>query len=1798
MHNLPDLVTLSWCLGEIRQCLDSAEQQLESYLASDQSGIDLLRMARNSLHQAHGALQVVDVPGVSLLTSEAEALVNAVEQGEQALTAQSLSLLGAAFRSATEYLEALLAGSEVSALSLFPYLRDLLEARGAKRIHPADLYFPDLSRRPRFAATLPVNEEVDPLQIRQQFERGLLKHLKENDARRGGEYMAGAISLMTQWKGAQNQRQFWQLVLVFMASFQSGKTPEDVYNKRLLARLNLQVRATLEQQPIADRLFSDLLFAIACVPRGVPMVDETKAAWQLPTIAPEDYETRRYATQDLRFRRKAHEAILEVKLAWEKIARAAKGQWLGSGSDAQALNDALARFNVALERLTLPGLGYLMQSLEEVRKVLGGNGLNPKGLEALAIEGASAILFVEHVFQQPAHELAQLDAHCAELGKRLVLFAAQPEQELPMPPWLKRFSQAAEERSTIVSFVRELQSSLKQAESALDAYFRDTAQIEGLQEAARLLEQTAGAFMVLGHEQARLAAQSMARQIAGFSVDNADPRSFETLAGNMGVLGFFVEALLQPASKHQRFEFDAQSETFRMLQGSVTRLIEDPLFQLQAELQTVSTMVEPERQAPAETHHQLAAPVSATESPVAEPQNHDAELVGIFIEEATEVAQAIAEQARGLEQSGFIQFPQAQESLVTIRRGFHTLKGSSRMVGLTTFGNKAWAFEQLLNLWLAQELAPSAQMVALVLEAQEAFSQWIELIRIDTQAGYDMDALTQRAQSLGREVSGTVIELIPESVPAIQDFDPIPTHDSELQTVELPDAVSEASALYAASGVELPLEFLASSIGLPATEQPAESQVVIGERSVSRALFEIFMAEAQDRISAMQQVVEVGQVNDDASIETAVRSAHSLAGAGALVGLGSVRSMSLALEETLNVWRECFGWVGDEPAAQMRPAIDGLHRMLHQVAAGAEPGLDDVLLVDLANLQAQMRSHTAVAAAPVSEFAEQSEVKFDAPEAALDLDAQAEVADSAGLKDEIDQELASIFFVEAQDILPGVGEQLAQWQSQPDDMSLGQSVMRGLHTVKGGARMAGAMRLGQTLHEMETEVEDLLALGRGNAATVDELIQRFDKVMVHFEHLVSGEPMPVEEVLEISGINSALQSGSAEFADTAPLPELGSLGTDRADVVHENTLPERDHQPAEPVQATAQASVVKTPAVALPQTAHAAHLLRVRADLLDRIVNEAGEVSIARSRLDNELTNIRQALSELTENVHRLRTQLREVEIQAESQIEAQLAQHKDQDRNFDPLEFDRYTRFQELTRMLAESVNDVATVQQNAHRNLEAATADLKRQGQSMRELQQHLMQVRMVQFGSMADRLYRVVRQASKDAGKRVNLDVVGAAAEMDRNVLERMVAPIEHLLRNSVAHGIEAREVRLAAGKPEVGQLGLRVEQQGNEVVLAFSDDGAGLNMPRIRARAIEQGLISASAELSDAETAQLIFAPGFSTAAQVTELAGRGVGMDVVRATVTDLGGRIEIETEAGMGTVFTVRLPLSLALAQVTLVSAGTHHYAINTSAIEQVIPMKPQQLAEVHRAGHVVHGSERVPVHYLGHLTLGEDATPTAQHQSPVLVVQLGTERVALHVDAVGRNQEVVIKHVGVQIAAVPGVAGATILGDGEIVLIINPLQLANTLHSNTLAHVDAMVQAAIAELPPTVMVVDDSVTVRKVTQRLLSREGYQVQLAKDGLDALRQLEEQRPDVMLLDIEMPRMDGFDLARNLRADPRFASLPIIMISSRTGDKHRGIAQSIGVNHFLGKPYDEDSLLHLIQRYVDQKRLSQTSDFTTV
>jgi len=789
------------------------------------------------------------------------------------------------------------------------------------------------------------------------------------------------------------------------------------------------------------------------------------------------------------------------------------------------------------------------------------------------------------------------------------------------------------------------------------------------------------------------------------------------------------------------------------------------------------------------------------------------------------------------------------------------------------------------------------------------------------------------------------------------------------------------------------------------------------------------------------------------------------------------------------------------------------------------------------------------------------------------FEGQTSETDDIDLVDVLDPDLFPIFEEEAGELLPQLGGALRQWSARPENMTARGEVLRALHTLKGSARLAGALQLGEMAHRMESEIE---AIGSGDihGEDVAPLMARLDAIEGKFEALRKINLQTfMPELLE--PMASALVQEAPVFA--AP-------GTEEAPV-------ERG--------VIAQPS----PMLVAPVRAAANQVVRVRAQLLDRMVNQAGEVMITRSRLEAEMTQLRDSLQDLTGNLDRLRHQLRDIELQAESQMQSRMAQAKDSQQNFDPLEFDRFTRVQELTRMMAESVNDVATVQRNLQRTVDATEDDLVAQARQTRALQQDLLRTRMMEFEGISERLYRVVRQASKDTAKQVKLDINGGSIEMDRGVLDRMTAAFEHLLRNCVVHGIEDPTVRSSAGKESVGTITIDLQQAGNDVSVSFTDDGAGLDLPRILEKAIQHGLVPADQTLSDEEVASLVFMPGFTTVTEVTELAGRGIGMDVVRSEVQALGGRIETSTQQGRGTSFKLVLPLTTAVTQVVVMRSGTISLGVPANLVELVRRVTARELQQAYSDGFIDFAGESVPFFWSGALlqSSAHSVEPAAKTM-PIVVFRSASQRVAVHLDEILGNQEAVVKNLGPQLSRLPGLAGMTVLASGAVILIYNPVALAAVYGeqarqlsgssgrpsegatSDTGAAAPAL-SAPVSEVP-LILVVDDSITVRRVTQRLLQREGYRVALAADGLQALERLQDERPAVVLSDIEMPRMDGFDLARNIRADARLKMLPIIMITSRIAEKHREHATALGVNHYLGKPYSEEELLSLVRRYTQE------------
>ena len=595
-------------------------------------------------------------------------------------------------------------------------------------------------------------------------------------------------------------------------------------------------------------------------------------------------------------------------------------------------------------------------------------------------------------------------------------------------------------------------------------------------------------------------------------------------------------------------------------------------------------------------------------------------------------------------------------------------------------------------------------------------------------------------------------------------------------------------------------------------------------------------------------------------------------------------------------------------------------------------------------------------------------------------------------------------------------------------------------------------------------------------------------------------------------------------------------------------------------------------------------VVRVQADVLDGLVNDAGEVSIQRSHLDQLFESFSQNTTEFEHTIGRIRERLRELELETEAQILFKHAEDQQNMPEFDPLEMDRYSNIQQLSRSLAESLDDLQNIKDTFLAQMQEGEDVLIRQKVLTTSLQDNLLRIRMVKFNTIEQRLQRIARQTSDELGKKVELVIVGGDNEIDRRVLNGILSSIEHILRNSIGHGIEAPQSRKKNTKSEKGKIQIYIEREGSEISVSIQDDGIGIDVEKIKAKAIENGLIKKNDKLNEEQILQLIFKSGLSTADKVTKVAGRGVGMDVVDKDVRRLGGSVEIQSKKGEGAKFILRLPYTLAVSQVLLVQAGDETYALTLSGIEGVVQLPVNELKEIYakqKSSYIYAGQDYMLHNLAGILKSGEVYLENSTPSYPVILVRLGEQRLALQVDTSFGNKEIVVKPLASHLIHTQGVSGATVLGDGKVALIIDIpwiARLTQAQSNNNLAISNTNQSKRNEE--PTIMVVDDSITIRKVTTRFLERNNFKVVTAKDGIDALQKLQNVIPKVVLLDIEMPRMDGYELATQIRKDDRLSDVPIIMITSRTGNKHRNRALEIGVNGYLGKPYNESQLLDCI------------------
>ncbi len=1743
-----DTGPLSWVKDEIDQSLKKVLAGFNE-VSQDLTQVASLRLTLAHLYQVNGALDMVGLEGCKRYCSEIEKLANKLAQQAIPVSQEVIAHLILAVETLSQYLQDLINGAADTPLRLYPTLKPLVEAQG-ESIEESELFFPDTDNSaPKDLPSNPIEETAIPIFVAEQravFQKSLLDWLRTKNAD-ALFAMREAIIKVQQVQVKNAPRTLWWTASAFADTLTQAKVADNNGAKKLCRKLDRQLgNLALGDAKAPSQLLRELLYYVAISDRVTDLIARVKDVFELDDALPQETTASGEAMPSTAAERAALAQLVAdlpaLKELWSHISTSHVD---ASAADLLAFLSKLDTISAALQQ-NISNQSVVKLSKATCDAVQALQADKQKLNETAFIEIAAALNLLEHCSSHYQQLDSDTKQKIATQTERLYAVAAGSE----LMPALDDFATSSLDASVVSAVAKQIIEALGLVEKALDTFFRNPAEAAVLNEVDKPLQQVIAAFEMLEMITPKAIAQLSTQFVDFFKTNAADiagGQSFELVAESLSMLGLYAEELphVRPESEHAlsfalnrlqdgaralHLHVDEVSPADEMLMPSgidVTFEESIPEFIVSAaeEVPAAEAVVTADEPVPAvlPTGLSVEPPVAAlvdasldslavTEVGAAEDSLADTvldkaldpELQDIFLSEAEEVLATLAQNLQALRVNAT-----DSAALTEVRRAYHTLKGSGRTVGLTALGEVAWAVEDLLNVMLERKAFPTAPILAFIEKVTAEFATWVA------------ELLEKHSVSLS----------------------PSPFQQ---QAKELIAAFEQA---------------------LTEKAVPQKEEVLIGgTRKLSKAFFDIFLAEAEQHHKTLVDAQDLIIMDSSESY----RAAHTLGSNALTAGFTAIGELARALEHWLD---EHNGNWTEQHIQLYTNVVKALGEGLESVRALNEPKPSRALIVALAESTAAMQADAAqqaeaavleveetaksakeskastqqananaealpdistVAASTDTSVVAQADIPAeisafsDVPSAPAAQHVAAEVQVQQRKDNVVNEELLALFLEEARELVPQIGKDLRGWRANPQDHEYIDSLQRVLHTLKGSARMAGLASIGDSVHGMEDHV--IRALNHKiTAEDFDTMFVEFDQISLMLDQVAGGA--------------TAAKPAEAAVASTEVLPARRK---------------ERQTQ-----------------------------FLRMRADVLDRLINEAGEVSIMRSRMDREMQNFKQSSIDLTDSITRLRAYLRELEIEAETQLQSRMNLLQEANEAFDPLEFDRFTRLQELTRMMAESVNDVSTIQHSLLLNLDQTDAALQQQNRMNRELQQGLMRVRMLPFATISERLQRIVRQTARELNKRVEMTIDGENTELDRGVLDKLGAPLEHLLRNAVAHGLETTEERIKSGKPEIGHIRLKVSTENDEITLVITDDGAGVNLAKVKQKATEKGLFAAGQEVTEQALMAVIFEPGFSTADSVSQIAGRGVGLDAVRSDIAALGGRIDVSNVTGSGAMFNIYLPVTLSVAQVVLVRAGHKVFAIPTVMIEQVQKLKQNDLDSAYQAHRIEWAGREYPLHFLSRLIGDTEHVAQSHIYTPIILMRSGTYRTALHVDEIIGNQEVVMKPMGTQLSHVPGMIGASVLGDGTIVLVINAVQLANR---EVFAAGAVRVTTAVPVVENSrkiVLVVDDSLTMRKVLSRVLEREDYEVVTANDGMDAIEKLQEITPDIILTDIEMPRMDGFEFARYVRDNPATIKTPLVMISSRTADKHRNVAAEIGVDAFLGKPVQDETLIEQVSALLNRK-----------
>jgi len=1719
---------LTWVRPDLDKHLDQIRTKIEHIANSAYIGDGVETTARH-LTQLKYTFEALVLQGATLVVEEMITVCDELQQSNIKDRQKAYGALMDAIVVVPSYLDRLQAGHHDLPILLLPIINELRAAYNANIVSEATLFAPSLDvelpelddNKTEHGASFDEPFPEFALRMRRQWENALLRWLQQQEEVELLSPLQAVCETLQHRVERMDLRRLWWIAGEVIGGLLDGATDNDVHLRRLFARLHLTLKTLSESGENAtevesvDAISQALLFHIAQAKSGSAGVDKLRERFQLEELVP-DRDVLIRARGAVTGRNRELYISLGAAVRDElSLVKDALDLELRTGEVEPARreqsHEALLRLK---DTLKMMGLGDSALSIEKLMPAFDASedpeqDSEQQSRESLLMSLAGQLIQVESV----------LEEQITTLGEPLPEDQAASFIDLPGHEQRRIHSHVLDE--TVVSLHQVQDGVRRYLEGNLDAdYIRPMEHIAGAME---LIGQSETASLALKLRNALGNLLRVSRSEAAMA-----PDKLETVADAVAALELYLAGCRDQQSNRNSF--------LEILKERLGRL---PV----GEMEAIETPVPaPLTETPASATATLESS-GAMQKPILDP-----ELQEVFLEEYESVAALLGDLIPRWTQN------QGDLALMTdIRRGFHTLKGSGRMVGAYELGDFAWHTEELLNMLLEGNIK-AVDDVAILLPLSVAV----------------LPALRSRLLQEPSELDSAAIEAISQQANSLVAGN----------TADWPGLAAKVPASFVAllpSGIisapEAKSEFIDS--------EPAD----ITQETAEPTLNELVCKELTEKLVVLKGFMEnISKDRNGTADDNQILAIHTIAGTTALDPLGRESDIARALEGLLETQRSSGKAFNDTAMWALATSLAhfGTCLAVHEGDPEAELNDDEdsqieqllALTVEF-EVPPEMQEEAATEPEAVEEPEATEEARTVPDEVTSDAEEEPDETEDEAAPDElepVDAEILNIFLEESTDILERCDSLLNTWRDDLPDLAIVQNLQREIHTFKGGARMAGLSALGNLSHSMETLLERIAGkLLPSSLSAIDVLEQGCDRLNVWTEQAKQGTMPQAGDVLKLFEqqvealtavpVQAAVVTEQAARIDTTP-EELQEI----PDVVDPVSEPEVSEEAGE------------EPAVS--------QQIRVNADLLDSLVNSAGEISIFRSRLEQQVSHTRDNLKEFDETISRLRNQFRKLEIETETQIGSRYQQETlGSSDEFDPLEMDRFSSMQQLSRSLSEAVADLLNLQELLEESARKSEALLVQQSRVSTALQEGLMQTRMVHFGTIAPRLRRIIRTAASETHKkaRLQLRMTGGGDQLDRNVLERITAPLEHLLRNSIVHGIEKPAVRRKLGKPEEGELSITVAAEATEFVIRVEDDGAGMDLQAIRKRAIAMGLIEKDAKPQPQQLLQFILHSGFSTSKTVTALAGRGVGMDVVNSEIKQIGGSVELDSEEGKFSRFTIRIPFTLAVMQAIGVMAGEHRYLIpvaSVAGVARILPADFQMLLENEKPVYEFAG-EPYSILDLEPL-LGEPSTPVGDDTVSILMIKTGDQRAAFRVPELLGHREIVIKPVGPHISSVPGILGGTITGDGQVVIIIDagPLirhaMLTGARPAPPMENIDIRPQKTLA------MVVDDSITMRKVTTRVLEDHDFEVITARDGVDAVEIMRERVPDLLLLDIEMPRMDGYQVAEHVRADARLRHIPIIMITSRAGTKHRERGKKAGANAYLSKPYKESELLMEVEK----------------